>query len=210
MFVHVDPQLFEKRPFFLIVLAMVGLIVWIVLVGFLYREYRGFGPTPASVDLNTVLPPAENHGQWVAIQQALLIRCSPHLQEIRQPPESWMFGRVDQTMFVATIEGSGRGLLLVQNGDISCKEVADRPMVGVLEEISPYWRGEINGAGVSVPPRTDLQLSLGEGPASYRKMFVISLFFPVICVFLLMRAWPKWRAQVNQRESLVSAFRALD
>jgi hypothetical protein len=172
MFVHLDPRLFERRPFLGILLGAGSLALWIFLFAMLFHEYRGFGETPASVDLSKIMPPAENHGKWVRIEQALSVHCSLGIQEAKDPPESWFFGRIDQTMFMAGIEGSDRNLLLVYAGDVRCGDVSKEPLVGVLEEINSRRRSHLVQGRFVFPPKADLQLSVGEGPASYRRMMI--------------------------------------
>ena len=204
MFVHVNSEWFVRRPVRTVVLGVIALAVWSVLVLMLFREYRGFGSTPAHIDLNKIVPPAENHGKWVQIDQSLHLRCDLTWQEVRQPPESWFLGGIDQTFFVASIEGGERNLLLVYEGDVHCGNAQKRPLEGVLEEINSRRRSYLSGENFVFPSRTDLQLSVGEGPASYRKLLLWSSFLPVISIFLIIRFWPKWRAEIRRSEDLTA------
>jgi hypothetical protein len=82
-----------------------------VLFAMLFREYGGLGNTPARVDLSPIAPPTENHGKWVGSNQTIVVHCDLSTQELKEPPESWFFGRVAETFFIAGIEGSDRELV---------------------------------------------------------------------------------------------------
>jgi len=174
----------------------------------LFQEYRGFGNTPASVDLNKVVPPTENHGQWVRIDQTLLVHCQLSAQEQRQPPDSWFFGRIENTFFIASIAGSNRNLLLVYDGDVNCEDAKNQTIVGVLEELNSRRRSYLGGGGFVFPPGTDMQLSVGDGPESYRRLMMWGMFLPLVSIFCIVWFWPKWRAQVRRSEDLTSNLTA--
>jgi predicted RNA-binding protein with RPS1 domain len=48
----------------------------------------------------------------------------------------------------------------------------------------------------------DLQLSVGEGPASYRRIMWYCSFLPVASLICIWRFGPKWRAKVRQSEMI--------
>lgn len=201
MFVHVDPQLFLRRPFLGVMLGTVSLVMWIVLFGILFREYRGFGEAPAPVDLKTIAPPAENHGKWVRVDQPLVVHCDLGIQELNDLPERWIFGRVANTFFIAGIEGSNRNLLLVYDRDATCEDGKRWPMKGVLQEINSRRKSYLSGERFVIPPTADMQLSVDEGPASYRRLMLLGSFLPVLSLVCIVRFWPKWRMQVRQAET---------
>ena len=205
MYVHVDNQIFDKRPFLGVLLGLGSLVLWIVVYAFMIREYRGYGKTPEIVDLKSIAPPPETRGRWVKITQPLILDCSVHAQEVRTPPESWLFGKVESTFFTASVVDSSRNMLIVYDGDISCKSVLNQPFVGVLEELNSRRRSYLSSNGFVFPPGTDLQFSLGDGPARSRKLMLMGSFLPLCSIFIIARYWPRWRAKVREAESPFSA-----
>lgn len=201
MYVHVDNQIFDKRPFLGVLLGVGSLALWIVVYAFMIREYRGYGKTPEVVDLKTIAPPPETRGRWVQITQPLIVNCSAEAQEVRTPPESWLFGRVESTFFIASVVGSSRNMLVVYDGDISCKDFLNQPFVGVLEELNSRRRSYLTASGFTFPPGTDLQFSLGDGPARSRKYMVIGCFLPLCSIFIIARYWPRSRRKAREAES---------
>ena len=98
----------------------------------------------------------------------------------QEPPESWFFGRVAETFFIAGIEGSDRSLLLVYDGDADYENLKDQTMEGVCEEINSRHRSYLAGGGFVFPPKTELQQSVDEGPASYRQLMILCTVLAVI------------------------------
>ena len=111
-------------------------------------------------------------------------------------------------MFAAGIEGSDRSLLLVYNGDVHCADVSRQPLTGVLEQINSRRRSYMMSEGFEFPPRTDVQLSVGEGPATYRTLMMWASILPLASILLIVRFWPKWRRQVRQSEDLTATLTA--
>jgi len=111
----------------------------------------------------------------------------------QEPPESWFFGRVAETFFIAGIEGSDRSLLLVYDGDADYENLKDQTMEGVCEEINSRHRSYLAGGGFVFPPKTELQQSVDEGPASYRQLMILCTFLPLLSIFWMVRFWPKER-----------------
>ena len=74
----------------------------------------------------------------------MVVHCDLSTQEVKEPPESWFFGRVAETFFIAGIEGSDRSLLLVYDGDADYENLKDQTMEDVLEQINrafeAIWR----------------------------------------------------------------------
>lgn len=204
MFVHIDQRWFEAKPIRGVVLGLLGVAMWVVLSGIMFREYRGFGKTPVVIDLKTVAAPPENHGQWVRVDEPLLVNCAFTTQQENNPPERWIFGRIDETFFVVGIEESDRHLLLVYHGDAHCDATYRRPLEGVLQEINSRRRTFLSGGGFTFPPQTNMQLEIGDGPASYRKLMAWSLIIPLASLLLIQRYGRKWRMQVKQGENLTT------
>ena len=202
MFVHVDTKAFERRPFLGVALGIGSLALWTVLGVIIFQEYKGFGKTPARVDLNTVAPPHENHGNWVEVRQPLVLHCNLNLQQLREPPESWLFGKVEQTFFMADAIGLNRTVLMVYDGDVRCAEAAKKPLIGVLEELNSRRRRYLTANGLAIPAGADLELMVGDGPANYRKIMLECSFLPLLSIFIIWHFWPKWRAQVRRAENL--------
>ena len=100
----------------------------------------------------------------------MVVHCDLSTQEVKEPPESWFFGRVAETFFIAGIEGSDRSLLLVYDGDADYENLKDQTMEDVLEEINSRRRSYPAGGGFVFPPK--LQQSVDEGPASYRQLMI--------------------------------------
>ena len=121
----------------------------------------------------------------------MVVHCDLSTQEVKEPPESWFFGRVAETFFIAGIEGSDRSLLLVYDGDADYEK--DQTMEGVLEEINSRRRSYLAGGGFVFPPKTELQQSVDEGPASYRQLMILFTFLPLLSIFWMVRFWPKER-----------------
>jgi hypothetical protein len=209
MYIHVDNRIFEKWPLLGVLLGVSSLVLWIVIYVMVYREYRGYGNSPEIVDLKTIAPPPEDLGKWAQITQPIKINCGLSMQEIKSPPESWLFGRVESTFFIAAVEGSKRNVLIIYEGDISCDGVAKQPFVGVLEELNPRRRSYLTSNGYTLPANTDMQFSLGDGPARTRKLMLIGCFLPLGSIFIIWRFWPRWRAQVQKAERPFSAPTAL-
>ena len=135
------------------------------------------------------------------IDQTMVVHCDLSTQEVKEPPESWFFGRVAETFFIAGIEGSDRSLLLVYDGDADYENLKDQTMEGVLEEINSRRRSYLAGGGFVFPPKTELQQSVDEGPASYRQLMILCTFLPLLSIFWIVRFWPKWREQVKRSEN---------
>ncbi len=206
MFVHIDSRIFDKRPFLGILLGAATLVAWLYFGGVVYAEYKGMGSVPAIVDLSKVVAPPENHGKWVRIDQAVSVHCDLTYQQVQYPPESWIFGRVDETFFVASIDRSDRNVLLVHGGELSCGDASRNPLEGVLEEINSRRRATLTGGGLTFPPHTDIQLSLGESPATYRKILLLGSFLPCISIACIVLYVRKWRAKVRQEENLSASL----
>jgi hypothetical protein len=123
----------------------------------------------------------------------MVVHCDLSTQEVKEPPESWFFGRVAETFFIAGIEGSDRSLLLVYDGDADYENLKDQTMEGVCEEINSRHRSYLAGGGFVFPPKTELQQSVDEGPASYRQLMILCTFLPLLSIFWMVRFWPKER-----------------
>jgi hypothetical protein len=88
-----------------------------------------------------------------------------------------------------------------------------RPFLGVrLGAVSlAFWspvgdvvsrrRSYLAGGGFVFPPKTELQQSVDEGPASYRQLMILCTFLPLLSIFWMVRFWPKWREQVKRSEN---------
>jgi hypothetical protein len=75
-----------------------------VLFVMLFREYRGLGNTPARVDLSQIAPPTREPRQVGGIDQTMVVHCDLSTQEVKEPPESWFFGRVAETFFIGELK----------------------------------------------------------------------------------------------------------
>ena len=206
MFVHVDHKVFERRPFLGVLLGIGSLALWTLMYVMLFQQYKGFGKAPASIDLRSIAAPPENHGKWVELREPLALHCNLNLQELREPPESWFFGRVEQTLYMADAIGFKRTVLMVYDGDVRCPEAAKKPMVGVLEELNTRRRRHLTGYGLAMSPSADLEFMVGDGPASYRKIMLECSFLPFISLYLIWHFWPRWRAQVRRAEDPLGAL----
>lgn len=62
MYFHIDQRIFETRPVLGLLLGAVTMVLTLVIYGVLYGEYKSFGKVPEEVDLKTVVPPRQDHG----------------------------------------------------------------------------------------------------------------------------------------------------
>jgi hypothetical protein len=62
MYVHVNQQIFEKRPVLGLLLGAFTLVFILLIWGALYHEYKGFGKVPEEVDFEGDHPTAA--GSW--------------------------------------------------------------------------------------------------------------------------------------------------
>jgi hypothetical protein len=81
----------------------------------------------------------------------MVVHCDLSTQEVKEPPESWFFGRVAETFFIAGIEGSDRSLLLVYDGDADYENLKDQTMEGVLERDQLAPSKLSGGRGICLP-----------------------------------------------------------
>jgi hypothetical protein len=198
VFVHVDPTLFERRPFLAVILGIALLALLVCALTVVYSEYRAFGKTPEIVDLRTIDAPPQDHGKWVRVTQPVTIDCNNGAQEQREYPERWLFGKVEDTLFAASIPGSDRTLLLEYDGDIRCDALAQMEKIGVLEELSPRRRWFLGG-GALVLPRNGvvLKLCLSCGPAQSRQILIWGSALLILPLFVIQRYWTKYRRKLE-------------
>ena len=195
----VPHELFERKPLWGLLLGGVCLAFCIVAIGMIWREYRGFGKSPEKVDLNLLTPPPEMHGKWVEVSQPLKVHCEP-VETENQLEHQLIFGRVEDTYFLAEIPGSPRFVVLQRHKKAACADVERIPRVGVLTELNPQLRGTLEGRGMVFPRNAFVMLlCLSCGPEESRGYLI---FFPVLSaasLWLINRSWRLYRKQVVLR-----------
>jgi hypothetical protein len=201
MYVHVDDQVFEKRPVLGFLLGAFTIVLFMVLYVVLYREYKGFGKVPEVVNLKTILPPRQDHGKWVRITQPLELRCDRGIQELRGLEERWFFGKVSDTYYLASVSGSDRSVLLNYEGDTTCEGMSHMEMTGVLEELTARRREVLAGEGFLFPDSgVVMQLCLSCSPRQLRNLLWWSSFIPLVGLYFVVRYGRKYRQQVEARK----------
>lgn len=202
MYVHVDEQIFDKRPVLGLLLGAVTLVFFLALYVALYREYRGFGKVPEEVDLKTIVPPRQDHGKWVRITQPLELRCGRGIQELRGLEERWFFGKVSDTYYLASVNGSDRSVLLNYEGDTTCEGMSHMEITGVLEELTARRREVLSGEGFLFPDNgVVMELCLSCSPRQLRSLLLWSSFIPIVGLYFVVRYGRKYRQQIEARKS---------
>jgi hypothetical protein len=197
--VYVPHEIFERKPILGVLLGIMGLGFSMVAYYLVQREYRGWGKVPAPVDLKTVTPPPELHGQWVMVTQPVKIDCQPFEIE-NQAEHQLLFGRVQSTYFLAEVEGSDRFVILEHRRKTSCYDARRSPFVGVLTEVNPALRSSLEGRGMVFPFRkVTMLLCLSCGPAEAREYLVCFLLIMAGSAWLTVRFWRKYQQQARVR-----------
>ena len=196
----VPHEIFERKPLWGVLLGVVCLGLCIVAMGVIWREYRGFAKSPEKVDLNAITPPPEMHGKWVEVSQPLNVHCEP-IETENQLEHQLIFGRVEDTYFLAEISGSQRFVILQRHKKAVCADVRQSPRVGVLTELNPRLRSTLEGRGMVFPRKgLVMLLCLSCGPTESRAYL---MFFPVLSaasLWLITRSWRLHMKQVTLRE----------
>ena len=199
---YVPHEIFERRPILGVVLGIVGVGFSLVAYSLIQREYRSWGKTPQPVDLKTVTPPPDLHGQWVVVTQPLKIDCHPVEME-NQLEHQLLFGRVESTYFLAEIEGSDRFVILERRKKASCDEVRRTPFVGVLTEVNPRLRSTLESRGMVFPFRKlTMLLCLSCGPKEARALLGWMLVIGAASAWLTLTFWRKYQQQGRLRRTL--------
>lgn len=197
---YVPHQIFERRPLLVFFLGFITLIISLFGFALIFREYRGFGKTPAHVDLTTVTPPKEMHGIWMEVTQPLALHCEA--VETENPAEQQIiFGRVDSTYFLAEIPGSRRVVILEHSRKAACSDVQRAPMTGVLTELNSTLRGTLESRGMVFPRNCfPMLLCLSCGPRNSLIYLFLLLLMIVLSLWLATRSWRKYQEQATARE----------
>jgi hypothetical protein len=201
MHVHVNQQIFEKRPVLGLLLGAFTLVFILLIWGALYHEYKGFGKVPEQVDLKSIIPPRQDHGRWVHITQPLTLQCDRGIQELRDWEEQWLFGKVSDTYYLAHVNGSDRSVLLDYEGDSTCESMSHMEMTGVLEELTPRRREVLSGEGFLFTSNgVVMRLCLTCSPRQLRNLVLWSGFIPPACLYLIVHYGRKYRKQIEERK----------
>jgi hypothetical protein len=112
-----------------------------------------------------------------------------------------IFGRVEDTYFLAEISGSQRFVILQRHKKAVCADVQQSPRVGVLTELNPRLRSTLEGRGMVFPRNGSVMLlCLSCGPTESRGYLI---FFPILgaaSLWLIVRTWRLQTKQVALRE----------
>lgn len=196
---YIPHEFFERRPLWGVFLGVVGLAFCLVAVAMIWQEYHGFGNSPEKVDLKLITPPPEMRGKWVEVSQPLKVHCEP-VETENQLEHQLIFGRVQDTYFLAEISGSPRFVVLERHKKAVCAEVQQKPLVGVLTELNPCLRSTLEGRGMVFPRNAfAMLLCLSCGPRESRGYLLI---FPIIgaaSFWLIVRFWRLHTQQMAAR-----------
>jgi len=155
----------------------------------LFREYRGLGNTPATVDLSQIAPPTEDHEKWVGSTKPGRALRSQHpggqgatgKLALRQSHRDFLH-RGNWRFRSQLVGGLGRRRRLrePEGSDDGRRSRTDQSRV----------RSYLAGGGFVFPPKTELQQSVDEGPAGYRQVMILCTFLPLFSMFWIVRFWP--------------------
>ncbi len=204
MYVHVDPTIFEKRPLLGVALGAVAFCFALFGIWMMAEQYRMFGKEPQTVSVDQVVPPPPHFdvGTWVHLQGALLYRCGEIVQWRRDPPESWIFGRVQDTYIPATNLYRDRFFLITFDKGVNCQTMRKGPLIGVLTPVNSRLRSTLTGAGLDFPNTKvpAMLLEVDWGPSTTRNYLIGIVILMCACVWMMQRYWRKYQKMKKLEE----------
>lgn len=202
MFVHIPMEVLEEHPWIAVLIGAVG----VGLMGFatveMVQEYARLreqgvpervGPSTAQVDDRTPR-------RWVVLEGGSW-ECANAAQQTRQPPESWLFGRVDTTE-VPVWDESRRYLVIVKlDGDVECATRVGSAVEGVLVRRKDHmWGGSVAWQLEELAgPDGTVVLVAGAGPRQAMTFAIFGLVGSGGSLWLALYFARKWRRQVGRR-----------
>jgi len=209
MFVHVDAQVFERRPLLGVALGAVGLCLALFGIWFMLEQSRMFGKEPQVVEVDQAVPPPPHFdiGTWVHLRGALQMRCGEVVQWRRNPPESWIFGKIESTYIPASNVSGDRFFLLQFDKDVNCQTMPKGPLIGVLTPVNSRLKATLSDAGLNFP-RTKIPpmlFEIGWGPARTRSYLCFFVLFACMCLWMMKRYWRKHELAKNPERTFAAA-----
>lgn len=195
MYVHVDPELLERKPWIGVLIGLVGVVVFGLMFGAFRGERRRLSSqqapeevTPATAALTDARP-----RRWVRLSGGRW-DCARSLVERRRVPERWLFGDVEAVYVPVVDERGHRVLVLKFDKAVECTAISGEPVMGMLVRPGDsIWGGGVPKAALGFDPA--VVVTVGDGPAAARQAEWGSLGFLVAMTAFAGVYLKKWQAQ---------------
>lgn len=175
VFVHVDPQLFERHPWAGVLLGLAGGALAIYMTSTTWDEWRRLEAQgqPRDVTVSTAVLPADGGTLWATLTDGAW-DCAGAVEREHGFPERLLFGRLDETE--VPVLGGPRLLVVKLPAELRCQDAAEQPVTGVLMPEGQWgWGGSVARALLARPHQGPvLVLRVGIGPDTARSYFGFS------------------------------------
>ena len=199
MFVHVDAEIFERRPMLGVGLGVLGLIVSGLLTFYVVRQLAAFGAEPEAMDVAQVAPPPLDFwetGRWVSLSGPMVLSCREIIQTRSDLMESIIFGKIRASYIPARDPARQRFFLLEYKGDMDCARAAKLPLQGLLVAVNSRLLATLKRGGLEFPVGMAVPYMLftvGEGPEAYRKYAGFCALMCWVSLWCVARYLKKYR-----------------
>lgn len=199
MYVHVDPELLERKPWIGVLIGLVGVVFFGLMFHAFYAESRRLGSqtapedvTPETARLSAVVP-----RRWVRLSGGTW-QCGRAIVEKRGLPERLVFGRIGH-VYVPIRAADGRVSIVAKfEGEVDCASAAALPVTGMLVRPGDsVWGGGVPRRQLGVDP--DFVLTVGDGPAAARGGMQVGGALLLAVALFAAYYLKKWQ---RQREAL--------
>lgn len=204
MIVHfyLDPLILEDRPWIGVVIGLAGVLMMSAVAVVFLNEYVSLErqASPAVISADAALPGCDSSRKWVTMTGGVW-HCDRVVEVPRDAPEKWLFGPIDCTQIPVTDATATRLIVVEYAGQVSCEDLADRSVTGILScEGDRVWGSHVSreiGSMAHRPPALVLHADMS--PDNARTYVLLSSGFVLAFAAFAGYYVNKWRRKGRLR-----------